>query len=83
LQLFQVWAEQLAAEPALVPRRTMPWSGRTNTRRSYRNVCDIPLDISREELWRRMRAFGGHHYGIAPAINLHGITFTATVPESA
>jgi methionyl-tRNA formyltransferase len=83
LQLFEVWAEQLATEPALAPRRTMPWSGRTNTRRSYRNACDIPLDISREELWRRIRAFGGNHYGIAPAINLHGVTFTATLPETA
>ncbi len=82
LQLFEVWAEQLATVPALVPLRTMPWSGRTNTRRSYRNACDIPLDISREELWRRMRAFGGNHYGISPVINLHGVTFTATAPET-
>jgi hypothetical protein len=29
-----------------------------------------------------MRAFGGNHYGIAPAINLHGVTFTASPPES-
>jgi methionyl-tRNA formyltransferase len=83
LRLFAVWAEQLATEPALAPRHTVPWSGRTSTRRSYRNACDIPLDISREELWRRIRAFGGHHYGIAPSINLHGVTFTATLPETA
>jgi methionyl-tRNA formyltransferase len=82
LQLFEVWAEQLAAEPSLVPRCTLPWSGRTNTRRSYKDACDIPLDISSDELWRRMRAFGGNHYGIAPAINLHGVTFTATFPET-
>ncbi|MET4390982.1 methionyl-tRNA formyltransferase [Bradyrhizobium sp. F1.4.3] len=82
LQLFEVWAEPLATEVSLVPRCTLPWSGRTNTRRSYKDACDIPLDISREELWRRMRAFGGNHYGIAPAINLHGVTFTATFPET-
>ncbi|WP_045010140.1 formyltransferase family protein [Bradyrhizobium sp. LTSP849] len=82
LQLFEVWAEQLAAEPSLVPRCTLPWSGHTNTRRSYKDACDIPLDISSDELWRRMRAFGGNHYGIAPAINLHGVTFTATFPET-
>ncbi|MFT4116234.1 formyltransferase family protein [Bradyrhizobium sp.] len=83
LQLFEVWAEELATEPMLAPRRSMPWCGRTNTRRSYRDACAIPLDISRDELWRRMRAFGGNHYGIAPAINLHGVTFTATFPENA
>jgi methionyl-tRNA formyltransferase len=83
LQLFEVWAEPLACEPSLMPRCALSWSGRTNTRRSYRDACDIPLDISRDELWRRMRAFGGNHYGVAPAINLHGVTFTASPPESA
>ncbi|QPF89655.1 formyltransferase family protein [Bradyrhizobium commune] len=81
LQLFEVWAEPLAREPSLVARCTLPWSGRTNTRRRYRDACDIPLDISSDELWRRMQAFGGNHYGISPAINLHGVTFTATPPE--
>jgi methionyl-tRNA formyltransferase len=83
LQLFEVWAESLAREPSLTPRCALSWSGRTNTRRSYRQACDIPLDISRDELWRRMRAFGGNHCGIAPAINLHGVTFTASLPETA
>jgi methionyl-tRNA formyltransferase len=82
LQLFEVWAEPLARAPSLTPRCALSWSGRTNTRRRYRDACDIPLDISRDELWRRMRAFGGNHYGIAPAINLHGVTFTASPPEN-
>lgn len=82
LQLFEVWAEPLAYEPSLTPRCAFSWSGPTNTRRGYRQACDIPLDISRDELWRRMRAFGGNHYGIAPAINLHGVTFTASPPET-
>ncbi|WP_426412795.1 formyltransferase family protein [Bradyrhizobium ganzhouense] len=81
LQLFEVWAEPLARETSLTPRCALSWSGRTNTRRRYKDACDIPLDISRDELWRRMRAFGGNHYGIAPAINLHGVTFTASPPE--
>jgi hypothetical protein len=83
LQLFEVWAEPLATEPALTPRCARPWCGRTNTRRGYRDLCDIPPDISRDELSRRMRAFGGNHYGISPTINLHGVTFTATFPETA
>lgn len=83
LQLFEVWAEALAIEPTLIPRRTVSWSGRTTTRRTYRNACDIPLDISKDELLRRLHAFGGNHYGISPTINLHGVTFTATFPETA
>lgn len=82
LQLFEVWAEPLAHEPLLLPQCAMPWSGRTNTRRNYRQACEIPLDISPDELSRRMRAFGGNHYGVAPVINLHGVTFTATSPEN-
>ncbi|WP_298880051.1 formyltransferase family protein [uncultured Bradyrhizobium sp.] len=82
LQMFEVWAEPLAQESSLMPRCAQSWSGRTNTRRSYKQACDIPLDISSDELWRRMRAFGGNHYGIAPAINLHGVTFRASPPES-
>jgi methionyl-tRNA formyltransferase len=68
--------------PSLTPRSAPSWSGRTNTRRSYRQACDIPLDISRDELSRRMRAFGGNHYGIAPTINLHGVAFRASPPET-
>ena len=83
LQLFEIWAEPLACETALTPRCALPWSGRTNTRRRYKEACDIPLDISRDELQRRMRAFGGNHYGIAPAINLHGVIFTASSSEGA
>lgn len=83
LQLFEVWAEPLAVEPALVPHATMSWSGRTTTRRNYRNACDIPLDISRDELLRRMQAFGGNHYGISPTINLHGVSFVASPSETA
>jgi methionyl-tRNA formyltransferase len=82
LQLFEVWAEPLARETFLTPRCALSWSGRANTRRRYKDACDIPLDISRDELWRRMRAFGGNHYGIVPAIKLHGVTFTASPPES-
>jgi hypothetical protein len=77
-----------AAEQAALSRilrnfhPALPWSGRTYTRRRHRDACDIPLDISRDELLCRMRTFGGNHYGISPAINLHGVAFTATSPES-
>ncbi|MGV7214597.1 formyltransferase family protein [Bradyrhizobium sp. UFLA05-112] len=81
LKLFAEWADRLARQPLLpTPHPAIQWSGRRNSRRSYKAICDIPLDISRDELWRRMRIFGANHDGIAPTVNLHGVTFTATFP---
>ena len=51
------------------------------SRRAYRAICDIPLDIPKEELDRRIRVFGGNHFGISPTINLHGIEFRAVLPQ--
>lgn len=78
LKLFVSWAAPLSSQCLpLTPQRTMAWGGRTTSRRTYRSFCNIPLDISREELGRRMRAFGGNHYGMSPTIDLHGVIFTA------
>jgi methionyl-tRNA formyltransferase len=54
------------------------WSGRKNTRRHYAALCDIPTDISEQELERRIKAFGGNHFGVTPAIKLHGRRFNLT-----
>ncbi len=45
-------------------------------------MCDIPLDIPKDELDRRLKVFGGNHFGISPTINLHGIEFRAVLPGS-
>jgi hypothetical protein len=34
-------------------------------------------DISKEELKRRMRVFGGNYFGMSSTINLHGVEFRA------
>ncbi|GLR86748.1 formyltransferase family protein [Bradyrhizobium iriomotense] len=81
LSLFVEWADRLAHQPLLpAPRPEIQWSGRRNSRRNYKAICDIPLDISKDELWRRMRIFGANHYGITPTLNLHGVTFAARFP---
>jgi len=81
LKLFVEWASQLSTQSSLpTPRPALQWSGRMNSRHAYEAICDIPLDITRDELWRRMRVFGANHYGISPTIQLHGVTFTATFP---
>ncbi len=46
----------------------------------YQEICKIPLDIPKDELDRRIRVFGGNHFGISPTINLHGIEFRAVHP---
>jgi hypothetical protein len=35
--------------------------------------------VAADELERRMRMFGGNHFGIAPSINLHGVEFRAVM----
>ena len=65
-------------------RPTLPieWGSRKYSRRAYRAICDIPLDIPKEELDRRIKAFGGNHFGMTPTIHLHGIEFRAVVAPS-
>jgi methionyl-tRNA formyltransferase len=82
-QMFWKSAKSLAtsAEPLAV--RPIEWSGKRNSRRGYEAICDIPLNIPKEELQRRIKVFGASHHGISPTINLHGIQFRAVLPDPA
>ena len=81
-RMFWSWAKPLTSQAeALTPRTAMRWGAKKNSRRAYRALCDIPLDISQEDLARRMDVFGSNHYGILPSINLHGFEFKAAVPS--
>jgi hypothetical protein len=62
--------------------RRLPSNGaaRKYSRRHYRAICDIPLDIAKDELERRLKAFGDDHFGIVPTINLHGTEFRVVMP---
>jgi methionyl-tRNA formyltransferase len=77
----QFWqlAKTLATQAGPLPACPVHWSNRRNSRSAYRALCDIPLDITREELYRRLRAFGGDDFGISPAIHLHGVEFRAVI----
>jgi methionyl-tRNA formyltransferase len=79
-QLFWRWAKLLATDAT--PPATLPieWGSRKYSRRAYRAICDIPLDIPKQELDRRIKVFGGNHFGITPTIHLHGIEFRAVTP---
>jgi methionyl-tRNA formyltransferase len=80
--LYWGLAKRLATDSAPLPVGTLGWSAKKNSRRAYRAICDIPLDISKEELERRLKIFGGNHFGVAPAIHLHGVEFRAVVPPA-
>jgi len=76
-QLFWRSAKSLATDPQTLPTLPIKWGHRKYSRRSYRAICDIPLDIPKDELKRRLSVFGGNHFGICPTIKLHGIEFRA------
>jgi len=82
-RLFWELAEQLAREAEPLPERPLRWTGKKNSRRAYQAICDIPLDISKEELDRRMKVFGDNHFGMSPTIRLHGVEFRAVAQGSA
>jgi hypothetical protein len=78
-QLYWRRAKQLATDSDPLPVGTLRWGAKKNSRRAYQAICDIPLDISREELEHRLKIFGGNHFGVAPTIHLHGVEFRAVV----
>jgi methionyl-tRNA formyltransferase len=78
-QLFWRLSRALATQVEPLPAQAQQWGNKKNSRRAYQAICNIPLDISREELNRRIRVFGGNHFGMAPTINLHGVEFRAVV----
>jgi hypothetical protein len=56
--LFWTLAKPLASYSERLPQLPVRWSGTKGTRRDYAALCDIPLDIQRDELERRIEVFG-------------------------
>ncbi len=83
VMMFYRWADALAHEATPHPRIPAQWSPRKNSRRSYRALCKIPTDISKDDLTRRISIFGQGHFGILPSVSLHGFEFTAASPDAA
>jgi methionyl-tRNA formyltransferase len=81
--LFWRMARELACDVLLPQAIGVPWGTRKYSRNHYLKMCDIPLDISRAEFERRMRVFGGNHFGVSPTVKLHGVEFRAAVQPSA
>jgi hypothetical protein len=81
---FLYWrmANSLALDPQPPPALPLQWGARKYSRSAYRAMCEIPLDIARDELERRISIFGGNHFGVSPTINLHGVEFRAVAAPS-
>lgn len=78
-QLFWRLSKALATESEPLPEQPLQWGPKKNSRRAYQAICQIPLDITKEDLDRRLRVFGGNYFGVAPTIHLHGVEFRAVV----
>ena len=74
-RLFWRLARALATQCEPIQELSIQWSGRKSTRLLYATMCDIPLDISKEEFDRRIEVFGAGHFGIFPTIRFHGRQF--------
>jgi methionyl-tRNA formyltransferase len=82
-QLFWRMAKSLASDAGAPPTLPIEWGRKKYSRRAYRAIRDIPLDIAKDELERRLKVFGGNHFGIGPTINLHGVEFRAVSSRAA
>jgi methionyl-tRNA formyltransferase len=56
--LFWTMANRLATGGDPLPALPLQWSGTKSTRRDYAVLCDVPLDIDRDELDHRIEVFG-------------------------
>jgi methionyl-tRNA formyltransferase len=74
-RLFRRLAKALATQPKPLQEIPIRWSGQKSSRRSYAAMCDIAFDITKEELARRIEAFGNNKFGMHPTVRLHGFEF--------
>jgi methionyl-tRNA formyltransferase len=79
--LFWRMARSLAVDPQPPPALAIEWGNKKYSRSVYRAMCEIPLDIPKNELDRRIKIFGSNHFGMSPTINLHGVEFRAVSPS--
>jgi methionyl-tRNA formyltransferase len=80
-RLFWKLVNALATQETPLEELPIRWCGRKTTRRMYEAMCDLPLDISKEELARRVKVFGDGHFGIRPTITVRGHRFSYAKPN--
>ncbi|HEX3859610.1 MAG TPA: formyltransferase family protein [Pseudolabrys sp.] len=82
-RLFWGNAKSLATQTSPLAELPIRWSGRKTMRHHYAAMCDIPPDISKDELARRVAVFGRGDFGVHLTTTLHGIQFNAVAKDAA
>jgi len=82
-RLFWRLAEPLATQGSPLPALPVEWAGAKSSLRRYADLCAIPPAIAKDDLDRRIAAFGHGHFGIDPTVTLHGHRFRYVAPEVA
>ena len=82
-RLFWNLGAELANEREALPELPIHWRGPKCTKRRFTELCNIPADISPDELERRLHAFGAGIGGIGPTVTLHGqqFAYSAAKPD--
>jgi methionyl-tRNA formyltransferase len=75
VRLFWRLAKDLATRAEPLPALPIKWSGQKSSTSLYARMCDIPVGIAKDDLDRRIAAFGSGHFGIDPTVTLHGHRF--------
>ncbi len=81
-RLFWRLAPVLATQREPLAELPMQWAGTKSTSRMHKAMCDLPLDISKQELERRIGAFGAGDFGVKLTVTLHGHKFHYVAPEA-
>lgn len=79
-RLFWRLAPVLAIQSAPLAELPVKWAGRKSTKRMHKAICDLPPEISAQELQRRIEAFGAGDFGVELTITLHGHKFRYVAP---
>lgn len=80
-RLFWSLAKRLVSSEPL-PALPVAWGTRRTTRQMYVRMCDIPADIDKAELNRRLAAFDDDFRGIPLTVTIHGVKFKLTPSAS-
>jgi len=73
--LFWKLSPQLATQPAPLDELPIGWSGEKSNRLLLAEWSAVPLDVSAEELDRRVAAFGIGPFGSTLSVTIHGHRF--------
>lgn len=79
-RLFWRLAEPLMVSHDPLPDIGLKWGPRKTSRRTFAAMCEIPADITADDLARRLAAFGSGYGGAVPTVTLHGHRFALVTP---